>query len=133
MRPTVVEPRGLVQLPGEGQGNLSSCCGEGPSKTLSDPSSSSIRPAQKPMLGPPMTSIATVPANMMRSPQDSASPYLDEMLHYSAAGRRSCALLLYGPQQPLGFVKVRVIRPAPLRLESLAAAVTAATAIVNSV
>jgi hypothetical protein len=76
MRPMVVEPRGLEQFPGTGHGYWAACCGVGPSRTLSEPSGSSILPAQNPMEGPPMTSMATVPVNMIRSPQDSASPYL---------------------------------------------------------
>jgi len=83
IRPIVVAPRGLEQLLTEGQGNMAFCSGVGPRSTLSEPSSSSILPAQNPMLGPPISSIATVPANMMRSPHDSASPYFCLIGHIS--------------------------------------------------
>eukprot|EP00965_Chrysotila_dentata_P148894 4917220-Pleurochrysis_carterae.AAC.1 len=52
------------------------CSGVGPRRTLSPASSSSTRPPQKPRAGPPIDSIATVPASVKRSPHESAEPYL---------------------------------------------------------
>mmetsp|Transcript_31545 Transcript_31545/g.54000 ORF Transcript_31545/g.54000 Transcript_31545/m.54000 type:complete len:320 (+) Transcript_31545:1294-2253(+) len=83
MRPTVVEPSGGLHVPLTGHGASLSCTAVGPSSTLSEPSSSSIRPPQKPSTGPPIVSIAVLPARMIRSPHDSERPC------FSLIGQRS--------------------------------------------
>ena len=67
-------PRGGLHVPLTGQGAVRTCSGVGPSPALSEPSASSSLPPQKPKTGPPIDSIAVLPARMMRSPHESARP-----------------------------------------------------------
>ena len=64
--------------PSTGHGASASCSGvppAAPSGNEASPSSSSIRPPQKPSVGPPIDSMAAVPARTKRSPQDRPAPY----------------------------------------------------------
>ena len=79
MLPITVEPRGNWQVPSLAmfaQGVISSCILFGPRMRELSPLGSSIRPPQHPKIGPPLLSMATLPARMIRSPQESLEPYL---------------------------------------------------------
>eukprot|EP00966_Prymnesium_polylepis_P227605 5267232-Prymnesium_polylepis.1 len=70
MSPTVVLPSGEEHVPLTAHGATACCSADGPSHTLSAPSASSTRPPQKPSTGPPIASIAVVPASTSRSAHD---------------------------------------------------------------
>ena len=62
-------PRGCAQLPSPASHGAIACCsGVGPNGKLAEPSASSIRPKHMPNIGPPVLSMASVPARTVRSP-----------------------------------------------------------------
>lgn len=71
-----LEPRGSLHDPWTLQGAAACCPGVGPRSRLSLPSTASLRPPQKPNMGTPMVSRATLPARTIRSDQDKFAPCL---------------------------------------------------------